>query len=219
VTTLAIGDEQVRWSAPEAERGGRPWLLVLHGHGMDESIGFDLRHRLPPAIVLASLRGPLRVRAGYGWFSLDPRTFDLAQIQEAVSDVLLWLDRQSGYSSLGVLGFSQGSAIAVECLRSRPDLFACAVLLSGFLNPIPSPDDQALASRRPPVFSGRGDADRLVPVMLTTLTEAWLRSHTTLESKVYPGLGHNVAPEEITDLITFLQKHLPGADEDTVAGT
>ena len=215
---MAIGDEQVRWSAPEAERRGRPWLLVLHGHGMDESIGFDLRHRLPPSIVLASLRGPLRVRAGYGWFSLDPETFDLAQVAEAVSDVLLWLDRQSGHSSIGILGFSQGSAIAAECLRSRPDLFACAVLLSGFLNPMPGPGDDALASRRPPVFSGRGDADRLVPIMLTTLTEAWLRRHTSLESKVYPGLGHNVAPEEIADITAFLRRHLPGTDNEALAG-
>ncbi|HEY5788544.1 MAG TPA: hypothetical protein VIT65_27610 [Microlunatus sp.] len=102
------------WSAPEAERRGRPWLLVLHGHGMDESIGFDLHHRLPPSIVLASLGGPVRLRSGYGWFSLDPRTFDVAQIQAAVNDVLSWLDRQSGCSSLGIIGFSQGSAIAVD---------------------------------------------------------------------------------------------------------
>ena len=216
---MVIGDDQVRWSAPPAERHGRPWLLLLHGHGMDESIGFDLRHRLPPSLVLVSLRGPLRVRAGYGWFSLDPATFDLAQVAAAVNDVLSWLGRQSGYSSLGILGFSQGSAIAVECLRSRPDLFACAVLLSGFLNPLPGPGDPALASARPPVFSGRGDADRLVPAMLTTLTDTWLSRHTRLEQKVYPGLGHNVAPEEIADLTDFLRRHLPGLDDDHVVRT
>ncbi len=211
---MVMTDERVRWSAPAAERQNRPWLVMLHGHGMDESIGFDLRHHLPPSVVLVSIRGPLRVRAGYGWFSLDPQTFDPAQMDAAVSDVLHWLDRQSGHSSLGILGFSQGSAIAVECLRTRPDLFACAVVLSGFLNPMPAPGDQALASRRPPVFSGRGAADKLVPAMLTTLTDTWLQRHTRLEHKVYPGLGHNVAPEEIADLIAFLRRHLPGADGD-----
>jgi phospholipase/carboxylesterase len=211
---MVIGNEQVRWSAPEGERQGRPWLLVLHGHGMDESIGAGVRHHLPPSLVLASLRGPLRVRAGYGWFSLDPRTFDLAQIESAVRDVLRWVDRQAGYSSLGILGFSQGSAIAVECLRSRPDLFACAVLLSGFLNPMPRPGDQALARRRPPVFSGRGADDHLVPAVLTTLTDTWLRSHTRLEHRLYPGLGHNVAPEEIADLTAFLRRHLLRVEGD-----
>ncbi|HYI59656.1 MAG TPA: alpha/beta fold hydrolase, partial [Microlunatus sp.] len=211
---MVIGEEQVRWSAPAGERHGRPWLVLLHGHGMDESIGFDLRHRLPPSLVLASLRGPLRVRAGYGWFSLDPQSFDLAQVDAAVEDVLSWLGRQTGYRSLGILGFSQGSAIAVECLRLRPELFACAVLLSGFLNPLPRPGDPGLASMRPPVFSGRGDADRLVPGVLTTLTDTWLRGHTRLEHKVYPGLGHNVAPQEIEDLTDFLRRHLPGLDDD-----
>src|SRR3954447_19300299 len=123
--------EQVLWSVPEAERAGRPLLLLLHGHGMNERIGFELRHRLPPALVLASLRGPLQARAGYGWFRLDA-SFRLAHVASAVAAVLSWLYEQVDHSSVGVLGFSQGSAIAAHCLRERPTFFAYAALLSGF---------------------------------------------------------------------------------------
>ena len=65
---MRIADEQVLWSVPESERAGRPLLVLLHGHGMNERIGFELRHELPSSLVIASLRGPLRAPAGYGWF-------------------------------------------------------------------------------------------------------------------------------------------------------
>ena len=31
-----IGPDQVLWSAPEDQREGRPLLVLLHRHGMDE---------------------------------------------------------------------------------------------------------------------------------------------------------------------------------------
>jgi phospholipase/carboxylesterase len=204
---MRIDDDHVLWSTPENDRSDRPLLLLLHGHGMDERVGFDLRHHLPPSLVVASLRAPARARGGYGWFALDA-TFQPHQIDTAAEAVLTWLDHQDGYSSVGVVGFSQGSAIAAQCLRIRPAQFACAVLLSGFLSPLPAPGDQELTRIRPPVFSGRGDADPLVPAPLVTLTEQWLAAHTALTQSVYPGLGHNVSTEELADLATFLRQHL-----------
>jgi phospholipase/carboxylesterase len=198
----------VLWSEPEPQRRGRPLLVLLHGHGMDERVGFELRQHLPPALVVASLRGPLRARGGYGWFAMD-HTFDLAQVANATQAVLTWLDEQSGHSSVGVLGFSQGSGIAVDCLRARPSTFSCAVILAGFVNPLPSPGDAVLAQHRPPVFSGRGAADTVIPQPLVAATDHWLSTHTTLTSKTYPGLGHTVHPEEISDVAEFLATHLP----------
>lgn len=203
---MQIDDERVLWSAPPGERAGRPLLVLLHGHGLDESVGFDLRHRLPPDLVLASLRGPLPARGGFGWFALDS-TFGFDQIESAVAAVLAWLDRQLGYRSVGVLGFSQGAAIAAQCLRVRPRALAYAVLLSGFLSPLPAPGDQELVRVRPPVFSGRGDRDTLVPELLSDLSDRWLEVHTNVTSRIYAGLGHQVSPEELADVAAFLDRH------------
>lgn len=203
---MEIDDDLVLWSAPADERADRPLLLVLHGHGLDESVGFDLRHRLPPSLVLAAPRGPLPARGGYGWFALDA-TFGFDQIQASVDAVLSWLDRQSGYRSVGVLGFSQGSAVAVQCLRARPTAFAYAVLLSGFLSPLPASGDSELVRLRPPVFSGRGDCDTLVPDVLCQLTDRWLDVHAEVTRRVYAGLGHQVSRDELTDVAAFLDRY------------
>jgi phospholipase/carboxylesterase len=205
---MRIADEQVLWSVPESERAGRPLLVLLHGHGMTEQIGFDLRHQLPSELVVAALRGPLSVRSGYGWFSLEADRFSLDEVRAAGGAVLDWLDRQPDHPTVGVLGFSQGSAIAAQCLRTRPSALAYVALLSGFLDPLPAAGDQQLARRRPPAFSGRGDADPLVPRILVTLTDQWLQEHTTLTRRVYPGLGHNVSAEELADLAAFLRDRL-----------
>jgi phospholipase/carboxylesterase len=204
---VTISPDQVLWSAPEGERAGRPLLILLHGHGMDERMGVELRHRLPDALVIASLRGPRRVGSGYGWFRLDlSLTYD--QIATVAHDVLNWLEQQPGFSSVGVLGFSQGSTVATHCMRLAPERFAYGVVLSGFVVPVALPRDEELAQRRVPVFAGRGTADTMVPQLLVTLTDAWLAEHTDLTSHRYPALGHNVSDAEIGDLAAFLARQI-----------
>jgi len=207
----AIGADQVLWSAPEDERDGRPLLVLLHGHGMDERMGLDRYGRLPPELVLASVRGPMQVRSGYGWFPLDA-SLRLEQVDQAAHAVLGWVEAQQRHPSVGVLGFSQGSSIGLQCMRLAPELFAYGVVLSGFAVPTTLPGDAVLARRRPPVFSGRGDADALVPAPLVGLTDSWLAIHTDLTSRTYPGLGHDVSPAEVEDLAAFLRQQVaPGA--------
>lgn len=199
--------EQVLWSAPEDERAGRPLLVLLHGHGMDERMGTELLHRLPDTLVVASLRGPRRLRSGYGWFPLDA-TLRYEQVETVARDVLAWVGLQHGYSSIGVLGFSQGSTVATHCLRLEPQRFAYGVVLSGFVVPVVLPGDTALAARRLRVFAGRGDADPLVPRHIAAFTDAWLADHTDVTTRTYRGLGHNVSDAEIGDLAAFLAAQL-----------
>ncbi len=209
-STSSVSPDQVWWSAPADQREGRPLLVLLHGHGMDEQMGAGVRDRLPPDLVLASIRGPLRVRSGYGWFPLDA-SLRLEQVDEAAHRVAAWVAAQDRHPSVGVLGFSQGSSIGLQAMRLDPGLFAYGVVLSGFAAPLPVAGDAELRLRRPPVFSGRGDADPLIPAPLVALTDQWLADHTTLTRRVYPGLGHNVSPQEIEDLVAFLRARLPGA--------
>jgi phospholipase/carboxylesterase len=188
-------------------RAGRPLLVVLHGHGLNEDVGSELWDRMPEDLVIAAPRGPLRARGGYGWFKLD-FSLTLADVDAAANSVLAWLDGLAGFTSVGILGFSQGSAVAIQALRLQPDRFAYAVVLSGFMVPLPAAGDLRLAQRRPPAFAARGDRDRLVPAFLATFTDSWLAYHTTLTSHRYPDLGHAVSEVELADLSAFLASRL-----------
>ncbi len=199
-----VDPAQVQWSVPETERVGRPLLVLLHGHGMDEQMGAGLRHQLPAELVLASLRGPLRVGRGFGWFPLDA-SLRLDQVDEAAQAVLGWARSLTGQSSLGVLGFSQGSSVGLQAIRLAPQVFDYAVVLSGFAVPVAQAGDVELARRRLPVFSGRGDRDPLVPAALVAHTDDWLARHSTLTRRTYGGLGHDVSAAEISDLARFLR--------------
>lgn len=202
-----IDASQVLWSAPPEQRSGRPLLIVLHGHGLDETIGSQMWAELPPELVIAGLRGPLPVRSGFGWFPLNANV-TAQDVDDAAQSVLDWLQAQAVETPVGVLGFSQGSAVALQCLRLRPERFAYAVVLSGFVVPGANAGDRELARHRPPVFAARGGQDRLVPDFLAELTDRWLAAHTTLTSRHYPDLGHTVSPVELRDLRAYLVEQL-----------
>jgi phospholipase/carboxylesterase len=204
---MRIDPDRVVWSAPESERAGRPLMLMMHGHGSNETVGFDLRHQLPADLVIASIRAPLRAGPGYAWFPLDS-TLSLEQIDDVSHGVLEWLEEQPAASSVGVLGFSQGSAIALQTMRLAPAWIDYGVVLSGFVVPGAAAGDAELRTRRPPVFWGRGEFDPIIPSFLVEATQAWLSRHTSLTQRTYPGLGHNVNATELADLAAFLQDQL-----------
>lgn len=205
---MEINPSTVLWSVPEGERSGRPTLVLLHGHRMDERVGFELRHHLPAELVFASVRAPRDARGGgYAWFPLDA-SFSLDAIDQSAAAVLAWLDQAGAEGPVGVLGFSQGVATAFQMVRRDPARFAYAVNLSGGVVPLPGPGDAELTARRLPVFWGRGDQDRLIPDLLVQSTRWWLQQHTDLTERVYPGLSHNVSPAELADLAEFVRARI-----------
>jgi phospholipase/carboxylesterase len=212
----ALDTDAALWSVAAAERGERPLLLLLHGYGADERDLFGLTPYLPPEYVVASVRAPLTPpfpAPGYSWYpieGLDGR--DPVHVTDAASLVLDWLDVAAPDAVVGLLGFSQGAAVALQALRLRPERFAFAVNLSGYVTPGSLPDDAALAERRPPVFWGRGTRDDVIPPFLVEHTISWLPEHVELSGRVYPGLTHSVSENELDDVRVFLEKQLEQLD-------
>ena len=205
---MEINPGAVLWSAPESERAGRPTLILLHGHRMDERVGFELRHHLPAELVFASVRAPREAQGGgYAWFPMGS-SFRLEAIDHSAAAVLSWLDSVALDGPVGVLGFSQGVATVFQMVRRDPARFAYAVNLSGAVVPFPGRGDAELAARRLPVFWGRGGQDRVIPPALVESTRWWLRRHTDLTERVYPGLSHNVSPAELADLAAFVRMRI-----------
>jgi phospholipase/carboxylesterase len=204
----------VRWSAPPAERAGRPVLVLLHGYGADEHDLFGLVPYLPDAFVVASVRAPLTPpwpTPGASWYpieGLDGR--DPEKITLAAHTVLAWIREAVGEEPVGLLGFSQGGAVALQTLRVDPDAVSFAVVLAGYAASGELPGDAVLAQRRPPVFWGRGAADDVIPAALVGVTAQWLPAHSELSGRVYPGLTHSISQDELDDVRAFLDARVQG---------
>ncbi len=215
-STPALDPAAVRWSAAPAERIGRPLLVVMHGYGSDENDLFALVPHLPGDYVVAAVRAPLTPpfpTPGWSWYPIEGLNGRDPQAATAAARALSsWIDAERGdAASVGLLGFSQGGAMALETLRLHPHDYAFAVNLSGYANPSDLESDAELAERRPPVFWGRGARDDVIPPALVTHTAQWLPSRVELSGRVYPELGHAVSAEELKDVATFLRKQLDAA--------
>lgn len=214
--TPSIDPDLVLWSAPETERAGRPLLVLLHGYGADERDLFGLARFLPEQYVFAAVRAPLAPpwpAPGFSWYpieGLDGRDPDA--VTAAATALLEWLaSAASDAGRVGLLGFSQGAAVALQALRLDAEHVAFAVNLSGYVAPGELRDDAALAERRPPVFWGRGTHDEVIPPALVDHTTEWLPRHVELSGRVYPGLTHSVSEDELADVRAFLAKRLDDA--------
>jgi len=207
---MKIDTNAVLWSAPERERADRPLLVLLHGYGSHEGDLFSLAPGLPLDPVIAALRAPLLAGPGRAWFPLGPDVpFDEQgeAVDAAAAAVLEWLDTTQS-TSVGLLGFSQGGAVALQLLRLVPERFRYALALAGFVVGAEHPGDAALADVKPPVFYGRGTVDDRIPAPVVALTEAWLPEHATSTIRIYEGLGHGISNAELKDVNAFISAHL-----------
>jgi phospholipase/carboxylesterase len=195
------------WSAPERDRADRPLLVLLHGYASHEGDLFQLSPRLPLAPVIASVRAPIAENGGWAWFSLAERGVaepSLDEADAAARALLDWLDALA-YTTVGLLGFSQGAVVALQSLRLDPTRFTSIVALSGFVAEGDSPGDAELETLRPPVFWGRGTADRIIPTEAIERTGLWLPAHSSETTRIYEQLAHAVSSDELSDIAAFLR--------------
>ncbi|WP_203136426.1 alpha/beta hydrolase [Microbacterium sp. JZ31] len=208
--TPILDDAAVLWSQ---EPAGRPLLVLLHGYGADERDLFALTPHLPAEFAVAAVRAPLEPpfpTPGRSWYPIEGLgSRDAAHVTRAAASLLTWLDAvASEATSIGLLGFSQGGAVALQALRLDPERFSFVVNLSGYATPGELPRDAELAERRPPVFWGRGVLDDVIPGQLVLHTTDWLPGHSDLVGRIYPDLRHAVHEQELADVRVFLEKQV-----------
>lgn len=207
--------ENTAWSRPEADRAGTPLLLMLHGYGSSEVRMAELFGSMPKGFTCAAPRGPLAVGGDWGWFLLDYfLDNDFAEVVGAASALFAWLDTENarhGFSSVSLLGFSQGMAMATTLMRLRPASFTAGVGLSGFVL-----HNELLGALEPlepqlPFYWARDTADLVINPDATSFTADWLAANTDLSEAHYSGLGHSIGPAELRDVASFLTGHVPGS--------
>lgn len=205
----------VIFSRDAADREGTPLLVMLHGYGANERDLMGLVPGLPQEFTVASVRAPVSLGAGsYTWFDLDVErlAYSSHAARAAVEDLAEWIDQQRPHhSSVTLLGFSMGMAIATSLLRTRPTEFAAVVGLSGFaVDPTRGEDltgyfdDDALAAAQVPFFWGRDQHDPVIPQDFVEYTHQWATQTVKLTKVLYAGAGHGIVPQEVSHVGEFL---------------
>ncbi len=190
--------------------GGAPKQLVvlLHGYGADGndliSLGQYWRGALPDA-AFVSPHAPEPCAAnpfgGRQWFELTFR--DEAErcrgVQKAAPALDAFLDDQLeacglGGEALALVGFSQGTMMALHAGLRRPKPLAGILGFSGMLVEPGRLKDEIRS--RPPVMLIHGDRDDILPVEALYQARAALGAEgLAVEWHVRPGLGHGIDEE------------------------
>lgn len=191
---------------PRSGSAPKQIVLLLHGFG---SSGTDMislaphwQEALPDALFLAP-HAPQRcgmMAAGYQWWGLSgfaPQAL-AAGAASAAPAIDAFVDRklkQYGLTeaNLALVGFSQGTMMALHVGLRRAHRVAAVVGYSGMLTG--APDLARHEITKPPVMLIHGTADPVVPVAALHEAESQLkRLGIEVKTHVSPGLGHGVDP-------------------------
>lgn len=187
--------------------GRRHLVVLLHGAGGVPADMAPIAEALPSSATGVSLPGRLPLGDRYAW--ADVHRSDRAGFAASAEAVAAWTDAQPGASSVGLVGFSQGAAVALEMLRARPDRYAYVVTLSGFLAGARDPRDPGVRAVRPPVLCCHGGTDDVIPPSWADRLERWLDRCATPTVRRYPGLGHTMDAAEVADVVRFVERTAP----------
>ena len=202
----SVPDFELNGPRLEPADGGKAKQLVvlLHGLGAD---GNDLISLAPifarslPQAAFVSPDAPFPCdMAPYGrqWFSLQDRAPEamLGGVRLAAPILDGFLDAELERlgledSDLALLGFSQGTMMALHVALRRSKPCGAVIGFSGHLVGADSLADEITS--RPPVLLAHGDADEVVPFAALPAAEQVLKANgVTVSAHRRPGLGHGI---------------------------
>jgi phospholipase/carboxylesterase len=191
---------------------------MLHGVGSD---GADLISLAPlwsaaaPGALFLSPDAPEpcdMAPFGRQWFSLkdrDPQVL-LQEVRRAAPTLQKSISThlaqyQVSYSRLVLMGFSQGSMMALFAAPRLPSAVAGVMAYSGAL--LWEPEG---AQHRPPVLLIHGEADDVVPLSAHRYAKQTLAANGfSVAGHTTPGLGHGIDQAGIEAGAAFLAQALP----------
>jgi phospholipase/carboxylesterase len=206
--------------APASGRPATSLVVFLHGYGADGNDLIDIGRMWAPTLPGTAFVSPHAPEPcdespmGRQWFPLagmDPHAMRSGVVQ-AAPGLDAFLDAELAAHGLGddrlaLVGFSQGTMMALHVAARRQNRIAGVVGYSGALL---APESLAAEVRqRPPVLLIHGDADPLIPAMaLHAAAGALGAAGFGVEWHVRPGLQHGIDEEGLALGGAFLRRVL-----------
>lgn len=198
----------------------RELIVLLHGLGADGNDLIGLAPHFAQALPEAAFVSPHApfpcdmAPFGRQWFSLQTREPEaiLGGVRAAAGHLDAFLDKELSEHGLGddrlaLIGFSQGTMMALHVAPRRPKPCAAVVGFSGML--VGSELLAAEIVSRPPVLLVHGQADEVVGFASMAAAAAALKaSGVQVTTLARPGLGHGIDPAGIGAAIALLKERL-----------
>ena len=213
-------------NGPKVEPSGRvsSAIILLHGYGANGDDLIDLagywRSRFPETVFLspnAPEELPFPGFGGLQWFALSSRSADefWQGVNQASPILNTYIDEvlthyQLSAGQLALVGFSQGTMMALHTGLRRSDSLAAIVGLSGRLA---GPEHLSTEIKsRPPVQLIHGADDDVIDVAAIHVARETLSDNSIrVEWHIRPGLGHGIDEQGLQLAGDFLAEHLPPA--------
>ena len=204
-----------------AASDGCPLVVLLHGFGASM---YDLAG-LAPSIddagyVYAFPNAPHRVdfgagAVGYSWSLGRPGMPEPPPegptIEELLDAFMAELTERTGARPGRIVlgGFSQGGGLALRYGLPRPETFAGLAVLSGFFRDADDLRPRLPTGRDQAIFVAHGRYDPLISLEQARETKGFLEAMRYRPAYHEYDMAHQVSPEEITDLSSWLRAVLP----------
>jgi phospholipase/carboxylesterase len=200
MTTMIDGPRM----APASGGAAKSLVILLHGYGSngEDLIGLAPHWRgILPDTAFVSPNAPEPcpgAPGGYQWWGLTgaDRGERAAGANKAAPVLNAFIDAELARiglteAKLALVGFSQGTMMALHVGLRRPRTLAGIVGYSGMLVDEAGLADPAIT--KPPILLIHGDQDPMIPVAAFHQAKAaLLRNGFTVEDHVSPGLGHSI---------------------------
>ena len=196
-------------------------VIWLHGLGADAT-DFE------PVVPLLGLSTPLKfifpnaperpitINGGAsmrGWYDVDPANPDgaIEDIEES-ADLIYQLiqaelDQGTPSEKVTVAGFSQGGVIALHLGLSSSQRLKGIMALSTYLyQPETLVDRIGLANIDVPIFMAHGISDPMIPITKAITSRETLLSHAYQVEWYEYAMGHQVCPQELSEIGRWLNK-------------
>ena len=194
------GQPVLRAGSPVAD--ARLVAIMIHGRGASAENILQLAREFHAADI-AYLAPQAAGSTWYPYSFLSP----IEQNEPGISSGLRVIERliadvtRQGIQPerMVLMGFSQGACLSLEFAARHPRQYAAIAGFSGgVIGPPGTPRDYAGTFDRTPVFLGCSDVDPHIPLERVHETAAvFRRMGASVDERIYPGMGHTVANDEL----------------------